>query len=52
MRNVSQASSRPYPGVSICRAFPAADREAIAKVLEAGVQAQGDCYDWERGGKW
>ncbi|KAL4854303.1 putative aldo-keto reductase 1 [Chlorella vulgaris] len=28
------------------------DREAIAKVLAAGKQATGDCYDWERGGAW
>jgi len=30
----------------------AADRERINKVLAAGRQAEGDCYTWERGGKW
>lgn len=29
-----------------------ADKAAIDAVLAAGKQAEGDCYSWERGGKW
>lgn len=28
------------------------DRGRIDSVLAKGRQARGDCYDWERGGRW
>ena len=43
------ASSPPHP---LRPAPAAADRAAIDKVLAAGKQPTGDCYTWERGGKW
>lgn len=30
----------------------AADEEAIAGQLAKGKKGKGDCYDYERGGKW
>lgn len=56
----SAASALPLPrlpplSVARCPAAaapPAADLDSITKVLEQGAKPTGDCYTWERGGKW
>ena len=42
----------PPSGRRAVRLPCAADKAAIDAVLAAGKQAEGDCYSWERGGKW
>lgn len=33
-------------------ALDAADEDSISSVLDVAVQPVGDCYEWERGGRW